>query len=167
VSKAAVEIVHESSRLQRVLALVKTPERFGAFKKVLATGVEIMGADDGAEAGLVRLIEDPGEKNPKTGWVELDRVFFVGRSVELDVPASRAQLDSVSQIMKANPSVKLEIGGAGGADQHLAQERARAVIQALVQMGVAPARLRATPDRPHTAGDAGRNDGVALRLAAK
>jgi outer membrane protein OmpA-like peptidoglycan-associated protein len=164
VSKAVVEIVHESSRLQRVLALVKTPERFGAFHAVLATGVEIKGADDGAEAGLMNRIESLGRK---TGWVDFDRVFFVGQSEELDVPASRAQLDNVAQILKTNPSVKLEIGGYRGqapVNGSPPQERARAVMQALVQMGVAPARLRAiaTPAPALTAGG-----GVGLRVWAK
>lgn len=168
VSKAAIEIVHEASRLQRARALMTTPERFGAFKRVLTTGVEIAGADDGAEAGLVRLIEGRGGKDPKTGWVALDRVFFVGRSVELDIPASRAQLDNVSQILKANPSVRLEIGGHGGAvDQPPPQGRARAVMQALVQMGVAPARLRATAYQVRTSVEAGHNGGVGLRVAAR
>jgi hypothetical protein len=164
VGKSVVEIVHESSRLQRVLALVKAPDRFGAFHEVLATGVEIRGADDGAEAGLMSRIENPGRK---TGWVDLDRVFFVGRSDAIDVPASRAQLDNVAQILKAHPSVRLEIGGYGGqapVEGRFSEQRARAVVQALGQMGVAPWRLRAIA-APAAIGTA--HEGIGLRVWAK
>lgn len=165
VSKAAVEIVHESGRLQRIAALVKTPERFGAFKKVLATGFEIEGADDGAEAGLVESIEALGRTADRARWLDLDRVFFVG-SAELDVRSSRVQLDNLSQILKANPSVKLHI--AADADrQSPSQERARAVVRALVQMGVAPARLRAMSTPLPMVGPAGHDGRVGVRVVAR
>lgn len=180
-SQAAVELVHESGRLQRVAALLKTPDRFSAYQKELATGFRIQGADDGVEAGLLGFIEDPGRKVDQTTWFDFDRVFFVGDSPDLDVRSSRIQLDNVAQILRASPSVKLEIAAftddsrAPLADQKRSSARARAVAHALEQMGVSTARLRtagfgarhARCPANDTEDCRARNRRVALRVTAK
>jgi outer membrane protein OmpA-like peptidoglycan-associated protein len=89
-----------------------------------------------------------------------------GKSAELDVRSSRVQLDNLSQILKAKPSVKLQIA-ADAERQSSSQERARAVVQALVQMGVAPARLRAMSPPLPTADPTGHDGCVAVRVVAR
>jgi outer membrane protein OmpA-like peptidoglycan-associated protein len=149
VNAAALDLLHERARLERVGALLKAP-----YEKVLSTGFRIKAATDGLEARLLVFLGAAQKKVDTTSWFGLDRLYFTegGASTELDIPKSRSQIDNLAQILKAYPAVKLKV--AGYADglaeryQKFATERAQAVRTALIQAGVAPARLGASSEHP-------------------
>ncbi|MBL7943302.1 MAG: PD40 domain-containing protein [Flavobacteriales bacterium] len=88
------------------------------------------------------------KKLKKDAWVILDNVFFDSNSAELK-PESRVELDKVSALLKANPTVKVEIGGftdnvGSDADNlKLSDNRAHSVVAYLVSAGIEQARLSA------------------------
>jgi outer membrane protein OmpA-like peptidoglycan-associated protein len=144
VNTAALELIHEKSRLERVGALLKAP-----YERALSTGYRVKAATAGIEARLIDFIQDPKQKVDKTTWFDFDRLLFVGEGTDLDVPKSRSQLENVVQILRASPGVKLKIGaytdnaGPAARDKKLSTDRAQAIRTALIQMGVNPARLEA------------------------
>jgi OmpA-OmpF porin, OOP family len=85
------------------------------------------------------------DKINKDGFVALYINFDTGKAVMK--PDSLPLLDQVAQMLKGAPDLKLEIAGhtdnVGGeqANLKLSDERARAVVAALTQRGIAAARL--------------------------
>jgi outer membrane protein OmpA-like peptidoglycan-associated protein len=143
VNSAALELMHEKARLQRVGALLKAP-----YEQVLSTGYRVKAATSGIEAHLIAFIEDPKKKIDKTSWLDFDRLVFIGESADIDFPNSRSQLENVVEILKAHPAVKLKIGaytdaGPPARNKKLSTDRAQMVRTALIQMGVTPKRLDA------------------------
>lgn len=79
-------------------------------------------------------------------WFELDQVTFTTGKAKLQA-ASQQQLKNVADILKANPDVKIRVGGSTdtsgqtAANQRLAKARADAVAQALIAQGIDPERI--------------------------
>ncbi len=141
VNTAALELMHEKARLQRVGALLKAP-----YEQVLSTGYRVKAATSGVEAQLISFIRDPKKKVDKTTWFDFDRLVFLAESADIDFPNSRSQLENVAEILEAYPAVKLKIGaytdaGPAARNKKLSTARAQTVRTALIQMGVAPGRL--------------------------
>ena len=141
VNSAALELMHEKARLQRVGALLKAP-----YEQVLPTGYRVKAATSGIEAHLIGFIQDPKKKIDKTTWFDFDRLVFLSESADIDFPNSRSQLENVVEILKAYPAVKLKIGaytdaGPAARNKKLSTDRAQMVRTALIQMGVTPKRL--------------------------
>jgi outer membrane protein OmpA-like peptidoglycan-associated protein len=141
VNTAALELMHEKSRLQRVGALLKAP-----YEQVLSTGYRVKAATSGIEARLIAFLQDPKKKVDKTTWFDFDRLAFITESADIDFPSSRSQLENVVEILKAYPAVKLKIGaytdaGPAARNKKLSTDRAQMVRTALIQMGVTPTRL--------------------------
>lgn len=122
-----------------------------AFKRVLSTNREISGRADGLEQRLIRFIEDPGAKVDQSPWLDFDRLAFTGKGAGAQRDAARfqSQLENVAEILKAYPAVKLKIAGytdstgAAAADKKASKQRAQAVKDELVRLGVAATRLTA------------------------
>ena len=78
--------------------------------------------------------------------VVLKNVFFDSDKFELK-PKSKTELDRLAQLLKSNPELKIEIAGHtdnqgnAGANQVLSQNRAQAVRDFLVRVGIDEARL--------------------------
>lgn len=118
------------------------------FSKKLSTGIEVKGAGEGVESGLLGFLES-GQAVDKESWFNFDRVTFESGSAQLDAAASEEQLNNLVEILNAYPKVALKIGGytdntgKEAANKKLSQERAEAVRAALVNKGVAAERLEA------------------------
>ena len=143
VNTAALELMHEKARLQRVGALLKAP-----YESVLPTGYRVKAATSGIEAQLIAFIQDRKKKIDKTAWVDFDRLVFITESADIDFPSSESQLENLVEILKAYPAVKLKIGaftdaGPAARNKKLSTDRAQMVRTALIQMGVTPRRLDA------------------------
>ncbi|MCB0769909.1 MAG: protein translocase subunit SecD [Flavobacteriales bacterium] len=147
------------------------------FSRTLTSGVEVKGAGNGVESGLIGFLED-GKPADKTTWFNFDRVNFESGSAELD-PASDGQLNNLVEILKAYPDITLKIGGYTdntgdeATNTKLSQERADAVKAALVTRGVAAERLDAEgygPQHPVASNDTeegrAQNRRMALRVAS-
>ena len=156
----------------------------GDFMAKLTTGFELKGAATGIEAGLVKFIEDATNAaaiEEKKTWFTFDRLTFAEGKAELDAEKSKDQLANMVEILKAFPTVKLKIGGytdsTGSADANkkISGERAKAVMTALVDLGIAADRLEAEgygPEFPKCAANdtddcKAQNRRIALRVTAK
>lgn len=100
------------------------------------------------EHRLVNFIEDAGKVPDQTTWFTFDGLEFETGSATLKA-SSQARLQQIAAIMKAYPSVNIKIGGytdnVGDPQTNLkiSGERAKATLQALVNMGVAANRMEA------------------------
>jgi OmpA-OmpF porin, OOP family len=100
----------------------------------------------GVESRLLEFIQDPSKNVDQVVWFDFDRLLFNTDSAELR-PASQEQLSNIAAILKAYPDVHLKVGGYTdntGDSQHnlkLSQDRADAVVEELVNLGVKPERL--------------------------
>ncbi len=106
------------------------------------------GAPDGVEAKLLEFITSGrGPCVEPECWLTFDRLTFAPGSAALDMDRSGAQIENIARIMAAYPDLELKIAGytdsTGGDDlnMRLSQERAAAVMAAIVALGVAPERL--------------------------
>lgn len=117
------------------------------FIKALSTGFEVKGAATGIEGQLIGFIEDATKVVDKTTWFNFDRLTFQTGSATLDLEASKEQLANMVEILKAFPTLKLKIGGytdntgSAEANKKISQQRADAVVAALVEAGIAKERL--------------------------
>lgn len=115
--------------------------------KTLPDGTEIIIAEDGVESQLIRFIEDKNIKVEES-WISFDRILFDTDKATLR-PSSEYQGKNVVAILKAYPNVNLKIGGytdnTGNpqANLKLSQARADAVMNALINKGIEPERLKA------------------------
>ncbi|MBL8007683.1 MAG: OmpA family protein [Ignavibacteria bacterium] len=115
--------------------------------KALPDGTEIIIAENGAEAQLLKFIED---KNISAvdSWISFDRILFETDKATLR-PSSEYQGKNVVAILKAYPDVNLKIGGYTDntgipqANLKLSQARADAVMNALIKNGIDATRLKA------------------------
>lgn len=188
IAKVVKEIEAEATKLAPIEAglteaskAVDDLKAASMWMKQLTTGFQLSGATTGIESQLVTFIEDPARPVDKTTWFNFDRLNFQTGKAELDMEASKAQLDNMTEILKAFPAVKLKIGGytdntgAADANMKLSTERAEAVKAALVAAGVTADRLAAEgygPEHPvcpanDTDECKAQNRRIAVRVSAK
>lgn len=183
IDETAVEVGAATRTLEEELP--KVAAKLGApaaeFAKALATGFEVRGAATGIESQLIAFIEDAGRGVDKTTWFNFDRLTFQTGSATLDIEASKGQLANMVEILKAFPVVKLKVGGytdntgSAEANKKISQQRADAVVAALVEAGVAKERLEAEgygPEHPvceanDTEACRAQNRRIAVRVTEK
>jgi outer membrane protein OmpA-like peptidoglycan-associated protein len=113
----------------------------------LPTGVRVRVPATGSEARLLAFVTSSAPLR-STDWIQFDRIRFYTDSAVL-TSDSNEQLTGIADIMKAYPRVRLTIGGYTdntgdpAANLKLSEDRAMAVRNQLVGMGVAPDRLKA------------------------
>ncbi len=116
--------------------------------KKLPDGTEIIIAENGVETQLITFIEDKNIPADKETWFSFDRILFETNKANLR-PSSEYQGKNIVAILKAYPNVNLKIGGytdnTGNpqANLKLSQARADAVMNALINKGIEPERLKA------------------------
>ncbi len=77
----------------------------------------------------------------------LNNIFFASNSFELD-PLSKTEIDKIINLLKTNPSVKVEFGGHTdniGSDAEnlaLSEKRAKSVYDYIINLGIDKARLK-------------------------
>lgn len=114
----------------------------------LAGGTDIEAAADGVETKLVEFISNPDAVIDKGVWFDFDRLTFETASSNLTME-SKAQVDNVIAILNAYPAVKVKIGGytdnTGNPafNLRLSDDRAKKVMQAIVDGGIAADRVEA------------------------
>ncbi len=147
---SVVDLSHGLIPFERTVAQFRALAAAGVFfTRVLPTGFEVRAANDGIEQRLLAIVTDRNvrTKTARPSWLAFDRVWFAGDGAGLDVGLSSEQLENVAAILKAYPTVKLEIAGyddaAARTASGLAPARAAAVKNHFVSMGVAEPRLKA------------------------
>ncbi|MFN3875465.1 MAG: sodium/proton-translocating pyrophosphatase, partial [Flavobacteriales bacterium] len=119
------------------------------FTHTLITGKEVSGAMEGMEHDLMTFIMRaiPADK---TTWIGMNEVTYFNQG-DLDPKASAAQLDNLAEIMRAYPTLKLEIGATAKDIENAELEtrlktariRAESIVKALNDRGIALERLSA------------------------
>ncbi len=119
----------------------------GASKDTVLPGdVKLSLPELGIENKLLGFVTDASKAIDKTTWFDFDRILFDSGKNTLRVE-SNEQISNIAAILKAYPNVKLKIGGytdnQGPAEinKTLSGERAKAVVDAIVALGVDAARL--------------------------
>lgn len=158
---------------------IKGFENLGEFVKIeLTNGTELIVPSKGLEYQLINFIK--GDKAiDKTTWFDMRRLLFKTGLADLD-NRSMDQIKNLENILKAYPNVEIKIGGytdnTGDAavNKTLSANRATAVMEELIKLGVDPNRLSAEGygiDHPiaDNSTDAGRalNRRVAVRVTKK
>jgi OmpA-OmpF porin, OOP family len=152
----------------------------GTFaKRMLPGNIELNLPANGIETKLIGFIDDASKAVDKTTWFDFDRILFDTGAATLR-SESNEQIGNIAAILKAYPNVKLKIGGytdsTGDATKNLtlSQDRADAVMDAIVAQGVDAARLASEGygvEHPiaDNATDEGRqkNRRVSVRVTAK
>jgi len=144
---SVVALSHDVIPFERSVAQFRALAAAGVFfTRVLPTGYEVRAANDGLEQRLLDAVSDRNNA-ARASWLVFDRVWFAGDGAGLDVGPSSEQLENVAAILKAYPTVELEIAGYDDAAARtatgLAPARAAAVKNHFVSMGVAEPRLKA------------------------
>lgn len=120
--------------------------KFTLFRLISGESINI--PELGVERKLVGFIADSTKKVDKETWFSFDRILFETDKATLR-QESMDQIKSIAAIMNAYPNVELKIGGytdnTGDPkhNQKLSTERANAVMNAIVGMGIPSARLKA------------------------
>lgn len=154
--------------------------RLGAFgKRMLPGGVELNIPERGIESRLIAFIEDRSRPVNDSTWFDFDRLTFATGSASI-LPQSQEQLDNIAAVLKAYPNVNVKVGGYTdnvgdpASNMQLSQQRANAVMQALVGQGIAASRLQAEGyGEQHPVGDNTTEQGramnrrIALRVTKK
>lgn len=89
-----------------------------------------------------------------TGHIAVDGIYFDTGKAELKTESQQA-IDEVARLLKADAGLKVFVvghtdnAGALEGNMKLSQDRAQAVVQALVRSGIDAARLRAYGDGPY------------------
>ena len=118
------------------------------FEITLPSGYAIKGAKEGIENKLIGFIQDTGKAVDETLWFTMDGITFDTDKATIK-PESNVQLTNIAEIMKAFPAVKIKIGGYtdntgdAAANQVLSADRATAVKNALIGMGIDAGRIEA------------------------
>jgi len=144
---SVVRLSHELIPFERSVAQFRALAAAGVFfTRVLPTGYQVSGANDGIEKKLLDAVSGPKNAGPAP-WLAFDRLWFTEGSPRLDLGLSREQLENLAEILKAYPKVTLELAGyhdeAMVAAKELAPARAEAVKEHLVSLGVDAPRLKA------------------------
>jgi len=148
--RSVIDLSHELIPFERTVSQFRALAAAGVFfTRVLPTGFEVRAANDGIEQRLLAIVTDRDvrKKAARASWLAFDRVWFADDGAGLDVGPSSEQLENVAAILKAYPTVKLEIAGyddaAARAASGLAPARAAALKNQFVSLGVAEPRLKA------------------------
>jgi OmpA-OmpF porin, OOP family len=149
------------------------------FKKKLPNGITLDIPQNGIENNLIKFIEDGGKAVDKTTWFNFDRILFDTGKFTLKAE-SQEQIKNIGEILKAFPSVTLKIGGYtdntgdAKANMKLSQERANAVMAAIVKEGIDAKRLAAEgygAEHPEATNDTeegrAKNRRIAVRVTNK
>jgi OOP family OmpA-OmpF porin len=118
------------------------------FKLKLPNGIELNAAQNGIENQLNTWLMDGSKAVDKTTWFNFDRLLFDTGKATLRTE-SQEQLKNMVEILKAYPTVELKIGGYTdnvgdpAANLKLSGDRAKSVVNEMVNMGVAASRLSA------------------------
>jgi len=114
----------------------------------LSTGFELAGVKaDGVESKIIEFIKSDKAVS-KDLWFSFDRLLFENGKATL-IPSSQEQLKNVAEIMKAFPNVEIKLGGytdnVGKPESNLklSSDRANAVMEELIKLGVASNRIKA------------------------
>ncbi len=146
---AEAEATKLEAEAAKTVAPAVDPAAVAAYTFKLSTGFDLKGNNGGIEQMLIGFIEDKTKVVDKTTWFSFDQLAFQTGKAELDMDKSKAQLDNINEILKAFPAAKIKLGGytdnVGKAEDNkkLSQERAEAVMKALVAMGIKADRLEA------------------------
>ncbi|MFN3868477.1 MAG: OmpA family protein, partial [Hyphomicrobiaceae bacterium] len=125
-----------------------TADTAGLITIALPTGKTVSFASDGVEAKIISFLEDASRPIDKGLWFDFDRLTFKTGSAELTAE-SQAQVDALAAIMQAFPTSEVKIGGytdnVGNPDNNLklSDDRAKAVMAALIAQGIAADRVAA------------------------
>jgi OmpA-OmpF porin, OOP family len=149
------------------------------FQRTLPNGISLTIPRLGVESRLLNFIQNDSLPIDNNTWFDFDRLSFDSNSATL-LPESTEQLANIASIMKAYPAVHMMIGGFtdntgdAAANMQLSQDRANAVMQELVKMGIGADRLEAqgfgdSAPIADNSTEAGRfkNRRVALRVTAR
>ena len=124
-------------------------EKLGAFFTTkLPNGVELNIPEFGIENNLIKFIQDTSKPIDKDLWYNFDRINFATGSASL-TNESTEQVKNIAEILRAFPNVHFKVGGytdnTGDAklNQKLSQDRANAVMNAIVAQGIDKKRLEA------------------------
>lgn len=118
------------------------------FKRKLPSGYELNIPENGIENNLVKFIEDKNKPIDKTTWFNFDRLLFDTGKATLK-PESKEQVNNIAEVLKAYPGVAINVGGytdnTGNAQANvkLSDDRAKTVMNALVDLGIDKSRLAA------------------------
>jgi outer membrane protein OmpA-like peptidoglycan-associated protein len=118
------------------------------FETTLSSGYAIKGAKEGIENKLIGFIQDTGKAVDETLWFTMDGITFDTDKATIKAE-SNVQLANIAEILRAFPAVKIKIGGYtdntgdAAANQVLSANRATAVKNALIGMGIDAGRIEA------------------------
>ena len=134
-----------TASVQQSVSIVRSSE----FTFTLpGTNEQVVGADPGMESDLIAFIKNnaPAEKS---AWIALNDVVYFDQG-DVDLRASVVQLENLGRIMKAYPTLKVEIGATAvdfdapmETKSKSARTRAESIAKALYQQGIALDRISA------------------------
>ena len=136
----------DTARMQNMPKEWTALGKFAILKLVSGDSINI--PEFGVERKLIGFITDSTKMADKETWFSFDRILFETDKATLK-QESMDQIRSIAIILKSYPNVELKIGGytdnTGEAkhNQQLSTERANAVMNAIVGMGIPSARLKA------------------------
>ena len=120
--------------------------KLGRYRLPNGTEIEIVGS--GLESKVLAFLKDGSKAVDKGLWFDFDRLHFKTGSANL-TEESKAQIDTVVEILKAYPTAAIKIGGytdnVGDPDANLKLSAARAerVAEQFVGLGIAAGRIEA------------------------
>lgn len=112
----------------------------------LPNGTILNVPENGEEKRLITFLAKDCPGDITSTWFNMDRVLFKTNSDELN-PISMDQIDNIATIFKAFPTTHFKIGGytdnvgADSTNTRLSADRAKIVMNALIQKGIASNRL--------------------------
>ncbi len=122
------------------------PDLGANIDTTLPGDVKVSLPERGVETSLLGFVNDASKPVDKTTWFDFDRILFDTGASTLRTE-SNEQISNIAAIMKAYPALALKIGGytdnTGAKDANLkvSTERAAAVMNAVVALGVDATRL--------------------------
>ncbi len=122
------------------------PDLGARVETTLPGDVKLSLPERGVETNLLSFVTDESKTVDKSTWFDFDRILFDTGASTLRTE-SNEQIGNIAAIMKAYPAVNLKIGGytdnIGAKDVNLkvSGERAAAVMNAVVALGVDASRL--------------------------